>query len=572
MILKQFSSVFENGLQKTFLLSRIILLTPKLLEKFMDQLQDVKQLTGNYLRRTLDLALETHNEIIKSSSIIAFTYYSYFAELPSVLGPELCSIVQENTLKIISELSKEAEEDTNGLLMETLNQIISCNVHENLSPEILQTEFNLVLSISSKDPANVQVTVEAQDCLEHLLEGMNTETYLHYVDICLPSFIHTIDASAINQYRYTPVLSLILEFLTIFMKKKPVDGFLPTSISDFSFKSLCNLLSLSTEDETLQLATDAFSYMVYNTEPSAMVPKLQDIINVLDRLLSINVSDTAAMNVGTLVVTLFSKFSNEIQPLIPTILRAAVGRLIQAQNISTQQNLVSLLCFLTCSDPKQVIDLLYNFDSDHSTFTKVMNKWFESFETIRGEKKIKENIVALSKLYFTGDERLGKLIVNGDLIPYDGDLIITRSMAKKMPDKYTQIPAFTKIVKLFTTELGFQNKQPDSKILLESDIKNVDTSNNKTSEEAAGDDDEWEDVDDVLDYEKLREFVDDEDPADFGENDSDEITGLDTLKETIPELLVEFFKDVAARDLNGFHNIYNTLSENEKRILTENLV
>lgn len=81
-----------------------------------------------------------------------------------------------------------------------------------------------------------------------------------------------------------------------------------------------------------------------------------DIMKVLERLLSLEVSDSAAMNVGPLVVAIFTRFSKEIQPLIGRILEAVVVRLIKTQNISTEQNLLSVLCFLTCNDPKQTVD------------------------------------------------------------------------------------------------------------------------------------------------------------------------------------------------------------------------
>ncbi|CCD23657.1 karyopherin KAP114 NDAI_0B06260 [Naumovozyma dairenensis CBS 421] len=567
ILLEPLSSLFDYETENPFLHSRLILLIPKILEKFMDEIPNVKVVTKDFLTKSLKYSLQMNDGLNKISALIGYTYYAYFAELPSVLGRDVCTQVQENILLLITQVVHESEEDTHGLLVEVLNHVIDCNPEDIAVQGILETEFYMVLSISSKDPANIQVAIGSEECLEKLLEGVNTRTYTHYIDMCLPSFINVIKGHSVTEYKYSPLLSLILEFVTVFMKKKPTDGPLPAIIFEHIFQPLLNVLNHSTEDETLQLATDAFSYLLYNTDSTLMIPHLEEIVAVLDRLLSINVSDTAAMNVGTLIVTIFSKFSNELQSLIPTILRAAVTKLVQAKNISTQQNLISLLCFLTCTDPLQTIEFLYGLDETHSTFAAVMNKWFEAFEVIRGEKKIKENILALSKLYFTCDPRLGSLLVNGDLIPYEGDLIITRSMAKTMPDKYTQIPAYTKIIKLFVSELSFQTQQTGEPTVLNADLKGI-----EKEEEEVGDDDEWEDVDDVLDYDKLKEYVDDEDPAEFGEDDKDEITGLADVKETVTELLLEFFKEVTSKDTNNFHAIYNTLSDNGKKILSENLL
>lgn len=575
-IVELVSALFNFSTVDMVLRGRIVLVTPKILDKFMDVIPDIKQLTQNILSESIESALKSGDDLIRSCTLIAFTYFTYFAELPSVLGNELCGRIQENMLNIINTVSENAEEDTNSLLMETLNHVIDCNITDITDQQLLKGEFTLVLSISGKDPSNIQIVVESQECLEKLLEGINTQSYTQYIEMCLPSFVHIIQGNKVLSYKYSPLLTLILEFVTVFMKKKPSDGLLPNSVSEYIFETLVDVLQVSTEDETLQLATDAFSYLIFNTEISVMVPRLETIVRILDRLLSINISDTAAMNVGTLIVTIFSKFSQEIQSLIPNILDGAVSRLIKAQNISTQQNLISLLCFLTCSDPQQTINLLFDLSStkEQNTIQPIFNKWFEAFEVIRGEKKIKENIIALSKVYFLQDPRVAALTVNGDLVPYDGDLIITRSMAKSMPDKYTQISAYAKIVKLFISELGFQGKQPDpneytklatdetSGLANSEDINDGDNSEN----------DDWEDVDDVLDYDKLREFVDDEDPAEFGDDDNDEITGLGDIQQSITELLIEFFKSVTAKNTNNFQDIYNTLSESEKACLTENIV
>ncbi|CAI4061766.1 hypothetical protein N7582_001954 [Saccharomyces uvarum] len=553
-------------------LARLILIIPKVLDKFIDVLPDIKSLTSSFLKASLDLALKYHQELVESAVLIAFTYYCYFAELDSVLGPEACTEVQQNIIQIINEISDDAEEDTNGTIMEVLNEVISCNTKgPHHSEEVLQAEFHLVFSISSKDPANVQVVVQSQECLEKLLDNITMGNYMSYIELCLPSFINVLEANRPNNYKYTPLLSLVLEFITVFLKKKPSSEFLPSEIDQHLFEPLAKVLAYSTEDETLQLATEAFSYLIFNTDTQVMEPRLMDIMKVLERLLSLEVSDSAAMNVGSLVVTIFTRFSGEIQPLVERILQAVVIRLVKAQNISTQQNLFSVLCFLTCNDPKQTVDFLCSFQIDNmDALSLVMPKWMESFEVVRGERRIKENIIALIKLFLLDDARLHKLMVNGDLIPYDGDLIITRSMAKKMPDKYVQVPLYTKIIKLFVSELGFQNKQPNPEQLITTDIAK-DAANNDNDDDNDADNDDWEDVDDVLDYEKLKDYIGDD--VDGGEeDDSEDITGLMDVKESVVQILVGFFKEVASKDVSGFHRIYESLSENERKVLSEALL
>lgn len=583
-------AIFNYQLQSNdvTLSMRIILTIPKVLDIFMGSLPDVKGMTKNYLSKSVELAINVMNQnndrLIMSAILIAFTYYAYFAELPSVLGNDLCLEVQTNLLNVVNHVAEDAEEDTNGLLIEVLNNIISANTPET-DFKVVRQQFTSVLSISAKDPSNIQIVVESQDCLEKLLANINTERYTAFIELCLPSFIHIIQGTEATGYKYSPLLSLILEFITVFMKKKPTDGPLPAKFAEYIWEPLIRVLKTSVEDETLQLATDAFTYLIHNTETNAIVGQLPTIVDILDRLLSIDVTDSAAMNVGSLIVTICNKFSNEISGLIPQILKAAVTRLIQVKNVSTQENLVSLLCFLMYNDPLQTLNFLFQVsdEENRNVVQLIFNKWFETFEIVRGERRIKDNVLALSKLFFLSDLRLSEIMVNNELIPYDGDLIITRSMAKNMPDRYTQVSVYTKIVKLFCHELEFRTRQPDTEQLITNDIKKMGEENagNQGEEgEGDGDDEDWEDVDDVLDYEKLKEFVDDdeddayeeEEEADQEQSEAQEITGIANVPQSLVQLLTEFFREVMTKNANDFQNIYNSLNETEKATLTQQLV
>ena len=597
------SSIFDYGSNDVLLKARCVLVIPKILDKFMDVIPEVKELLRTFLPRTLDLALSTvpnddpESHLVMASALIAFTYYSYFAELLPVLGEEQCAVVQEKLLQLINVLSKESDEDAHGILMEALSLVISCNSDPSsslpgladLQRRNLQQEFHLILSISGRDPSNIQVEVESKECLGKLLKHIRTNEYEVYAQVAFPLFVNVIKGCESTGYKYSPLFSLILELVTVFMRDKPIDGPLPKQVTDFLFIPLVTVLLESNEDEILQLATEAISYLVYNSDREVIQPHLEQLVNVLNRMLSPACTDTANANIGTLILTLITKFTDELQNLIPMTLRAAIARLIQSQNISTQQNLVTLLCFLTCSDPQQTLDSLFELNGANDFQTTenqdivklVLSKWFETFEVLRGEKRIKNNIVALSKLYFLNDARLANTIVDGDIIPYEGDIIITRSMAKQMPDRFTQVSAYTKIVKLFISELGFQNQQPDPEQLITSDMvpKSVIAENDTQGDgegEGEGDYDDWEDVEEVLDYEKLKEYIKDEaeeeDPAEYGEDDSDEITGLGDIKESISELLIDFFREVTSKNISNFEGIYATLSETEKKILTEQLI
>lgn len=557
----------------SFVCSRIMFVLPKTLEKFMEDFEDVKLTTSHLLSKSLEVALSLNDDIIRASFLIAFTYYSNFAELSSVLPREVRLFSQNGILNLISRVSEDAEDDTDGVLMEVLNNVIDCNVAEQGNEEIIQAQFNLVLSISAKDPSNIQTVVESQECLDKLLENLSTKDYKRYVEACLPSFLKIVEGSAHSKYAYSPLLSLILQFLTIFMKKKPAHNHLPPFVCECTFEPLKKVLLDAEDDEMVQLATEAFSYLVLNTEVSVVTPHLGSIVTVLDRLLSFDVSDVAAMHVGSLIVTIFTRFSTEIESMMPAILQAIANRLIQAKNISTTQNLLSVFCYLASVDAQQTVNFLYNMNVDgteKNALQLIMTIWLDSFEVIKGERRTKDNVVALIKIYLLNDKRLAEMQVNDEIIPYEGDQIITRSMARQMPDRFTQVSVYTKIIKLFIAELNFQGKQADP----ERFISSRDQDNQDDIEHNENSEDDWEDVEDVLDYEKLQEYVDEEDQSGSDDADADFFTEVEKAycNQSIRDILVSFFKATAANNVSGFRSIYNALSESDKKILSENLV
>ncbi|QLG74614.1 hypothetical protein HG535_0G04970 [Zygotorulaspora mrakii] len=566
------SSLLDWREANEFVQSRTMNLIPKFLEKFMDVFKNVKVLTADFFMKSLDLSLSSTSEIMKSSLLVGFTYYAYFADLPSVLGSEVCQEMQIKMLKLIYQVSQGAEDDTDGLLMEILSLLIDCNINGSHDNEILQSEFHLVLTISAKEPSNIQVVVESQTCLRKLLR-LDGEAYAAYAERCLPSFLKVIEANKQTGYNYTPLLSLTLQLLDVFMSKKPTDSTISSSVLSYVFEPLKDVLLSSNDDDILQITTSSFNHLLYNSSSSEICPHLEETILVLDRLLSFDVSDTAAQNSGTLIVTILARFPAEIQSMFPVIINAVTEKLLKVKSIITSQNLVSVFCYLTCVDAYQTVDFLAGIQVENGNTTAlalIISKWLEIFEEIRNETKVKENVFALSKLFLLADPRLAALKVNGNIIPYQGDQIITRSRAKEMPDRYTQVPFYTKIVMLFLTELDAQGRQQSEEL-----FSNIPSRNDDAAE--GGVDEDWEDVEDVLEYEKLQEYVQDSDEENGydGYEDDDaykEISQIYNLTQSTEELLVEFFREVTSKNINDFQSIYNSLSEEEKKVLSDNLV
>jgi hypothetical protein len=107
--------------------------------------------------------------------------------------------------------------------------------------------------------------------------------------------------------------------------------------------------------------------------------------------------------------------------------------------------------------------------------TVVIGKWLENSINFAGYDEIRQNVIALSKLFSLNDPRLAETMVKGDLIIDNNNSgrIMTRSRAKQSqsstpwyipeedlatytdidPDQYTLIPATLKILKVLVEEL-----------------------------------------------------------------------------------------------------------------------
>ncbi|SSD61885.1 related to Importin subunit beta-5 [Saccharomycodes ludwigii] len=579
-LLNFFSQLLESKNLNNFVQLRLWLLIPRFIERFMDSLPNVKDIVKKFIFASLKSANDSDSAIVQVSSLISFTYYESFVELPSVLGPNLSFFMEQDILKIINNLSEDAEEDTPGMLLESLNSASKLTSCSEQTKSVKYNELQLILKVSSKSPDNIQVVMESQECLETLLQDVDVSTYLQFSEVCMPTFVKVMNGATEN---YSSILTLVLELLTSFMKKKPSDGNLPTVIIEFVFSPLANVLMISQDDGILQMGSEALSFCISNSDVASLQKYLGTILQILERLFSC--SDSGAMNIGILVISVLKKFTSQLeQGIIPSILKAAAKKLVEVQNISTTENLIFVFCYLTCTNPSQTVDFLasFNLDNDGNALKLVIQKWLEAFEIIRGERKIKENIISLSKLFFLQDPRINDIVVNGDIIPYEGNLIITRSMSRKMPIKFTQISVPVKIVKLFVTELGLQtamSKKVENECIEEALHNHQDQSNCEGVEE----NDDWEDVDDVLDYKRLQEFINEdayeednyeetdgcaEDINDFGDENINKQLNSNSIK----DLLIQFFTEAASHNTNSFSIIYQSLDEKDKKLLTKTLV
>lgn len=569
--LNELISVEQGPFNHALVIARIVLLLPRFFEKFRVKL-DLNSFGVNEFTNTLAYASSKSSiemfDLVRSAALVSCTLWK---NIPGLTLSKIPNSAQIDIFETCVAILDDSDEDTLPVLLEAISVAIDIDhQYPHLANNVETTVVDLIFKISFKDPANIQLTIDSADCLQTLLAGITMDQYLHVCQQLVPFILEIVSRSLESvTVEYTPQLYLALELLGYIIGAAPstpgqVDSF-PPEIFTFTFPVLKDLILRTNDDQILQNGGEVFNnllqkaskFFIEYVEPATNRSGLEVLLEVASKFLSPELSDSAAMNCGLIVISLFENFQSSLDGnFFFQLLQATVRRVVIAKEVVTIENLIMVFCKLVLNtSPEQLIDALTSVDIEgKSGLELVLPIWFNSFEITRGFEKIKQNILALGKIFSLADDRVSNLIVNGDLIPYDGDLIITRSMAKTMPEKYTQIPAPLKIIKLLAGELGFQCQQPDPNDYLPDQEDNV-------SEDEDG---EWEDMDDigVPNYEKLKSYVDSD----------DENGGDDSTDQGIKDMLVQFFRECTAKNLGNFQYYYEMLSDDEKKIITENLV
>ncbi|KAG6002715.1 hypothetical protein E4U21_002824 [Claviceps maximensis] len=445
------------------------------------------------------------------------------------------------------------------VLAETLRSAIGMDTKIVLRDDI--QSIDLLFMLAKLGASNFQVTMLISEAFEEIVCSLSdADSFKLLCGRTLPTLTAAFNVA--NLTEDDPLVTVATELLGVLAQNgsKPLpEGFVAAVLP-----KLTRLLMESNEGDVLRPGSETVKWIlshdhqqVFNWQDANGLSGLEVCLHIVDRLLGPSVADNSASEVGGLAAELVEKAGQErLGPFLPQLLQAVANRLASAQAAAFIQSLILVFARLSLHGAQDVVEFLSQIEiNGERGLQVVMSKWLENSVSFAGYDEIRQNVIALSKLYALNDPRLAQINVRGDLIvgPDDGR-IKTRSRAKQNPDQYTIIPAPLKIIKVLVEELTSASGAGAAASTAAAMAAAADF-------DEANEEDGWEDDDDILD---LSLSATKADLMSFMEGGPSRRADDETHS-----YLTEFFVQCGRENAANFQNWYNMLSEHEKAKLNQ---
>ncbi|KAK0620236.1 armadillo-type protein [Immersiella caudata] len=451
-------------------------------------------------------------------------------------------------------------DDLLATLLETIRAAINMDIRIALQPDNIA--LNLLFLVAKHGAGNFQVSGILTEAFEDIARTLTDPiSYTAFCKNALPLLTGAIDVS--NATGEESLVTLVTELLAVLIEHGSEP--LPEGFVAAIFPRLSKLLLESNEGEVLRPGAEAVKYMLMHDHHQVFAWQnengqtgLEVCLIIIDRLLGSTIEDNAASEVGGLAAELVEKAGQErLGPFLEQLLQAVAARLDTAQAEPFIQSLIIVFARLALPDAAPVVNFLSGIQvNGQSGLQVVLGKWLEHSVSFAGYDEIRQNVIALSKLFELNDSRIQETQVKGDLIIPASDRIMTRSRARLNPDQFTIIPAPLKIIKVLVEELlsasGLNAAANAASAVATAQFVDADSDDG---------DDAWEDEHDTLD---LALGSTKADLMAWGESMSSRQRDDETQA-----YLVEFFVRAARENVAGFNAYFEMLSEDEKSKLRE---
>ncbi|KAG4429736.1 hypothetical protein IFR05_014787 [Cadophora sp. M221] len=519
--------------------------------------QSIPDVALGLLDRTIKGVNSDEAEVVKVSCIKSLQGFIGARTVPADRQVPIVACISEYLYaKDLTDL--EDADDLLVTLVETLRAAITMDPRITITGD--SGALDLLFVLAKHGAATFQMTMLVSETFEEIVSSLSTgESYTALCAKVLPSLTGALDVG--NMTGDDPLVELATELLTVLTQNGSEP--LPPGYIAAALPKLNRLLMATVEGGILRPGAEAIKYMLMHDHQQVFAwhdesnrSGLEVCLIIIDKLLSPAIQDNAASEVGGLAAELVEKAGQErLGPYLEQLLRAVASRLATAEAAPFIQSLILVFARLSLVGAHDVVEFLAQIEiNGQNGLQIVLSKWLENSVHFVGYDEIRQNVIALSKLFTLNDPRVIQTMVKGDLIIPKSDRIMTRSQAKLNPDQFTIIPAPLKILKVLIEELLSASGQSNN--LTAAAIADF------ADEEA--DDDGWEDVHtNVLDLglggTKAELMAYGEGQGSFMRQRDDETQAY----------LTEFFIRAGRENLADFNAIYEELSGEEKGKLQE---
>ncbi|KAI1809233.1 ARM repeat-containing protein [Poronia punctata] len=540
-------------------------------------LSKCNSIAAGLMDRTIEGITSEESELVQASCIKA-TELFLTSELEGIQGNAQLQarivVAMNQWLSTRDLVDLEEADDLLVTLAETLRAAITINKVMAVTGD--PAALDLLFLLAKHGSNNWQVTMLICETFEDIVQIMSDATaYQALCEKVLPSLTGAFNVADVTSD--SPLVIFAAELMVSLAQYGPEP--LPQGFVAATLPKLSKLLMQSNEGEILRPGAEAVKFLlahdheqVFNYHDENNRSGLEVCLHIIDRLLGTTIEDNAASEVGGLAAELVEKAGHaRLGPFLPQLLQAVANRLASAQAAPFIQSLILVFARLSLVGAHDVVEFLATIQiNGQSGLQVVLAKWLENSVNFAGYDEIRQNVIALSKIYSLDDPRVAQTMVKGDMIIPTSDRIVTRSRAKNSmeptspylsphrlnpadPDQFTIIPAPLKIIKVLIEEL-----------LSASGLAGAANAAAAAAAEFADEDDEddgWEDDPDTIDLT-------------LGSTKNDLMGYLDASNmrhrdDETQQYLTEFFVAAARENIAGFGNWYNSLTEEEKGKLSE---
>ncbi|KAH7095861.1 armadillo-type protein [Paraphoma chrysanthemicola] len=515
----------------------------------------LQQFATTFLEASLQAISNDDSDVVQVSCIRAMQ--NYLQALPHAITQPLQGTIITAITTYLSSQDLQELADSDDLmvtLVETLRDAILIDTRICITANGLDTLFQ----VASHGANNFQLAILVNEAFEEVTQSISQMGGDAYVQLCarvLPSLTGAFDVGSLTEEN--ALCNLAADLLSVLAEHGPEP--LPAGFVAATMPKLTRLLLGSSDEELLKSATMAVKNILAHDHQQLFEWRddtgkagLEVVLIIVSRLLTSS-TDFAALEVGALAAEVVEKAGHErLGPYLEELLRSVAVRLSTADHAPFIQSLTLVFARLSLNHASEVVEFLARQDiGGQNGLQIVMAKWLENSINFAGYDEIRQNVIALSKLYDLKDPLLAQVHVKGDLLPNTDSRIRTRSRAKADPDQWSIVPATLKILKVLIVELQSASGAP-----LEA------AAAAELAEEEGSDDGSWEDepnpfvdLGSGFSKEQLMAFANEEPGS--GRQRDDETQGF----------LVDFFKRAATTA--GFVEEFSQLTEEEKQRLRD---